>query len=241
MLDVSFQIPTVNDIELKLLLKLSKLKRLSSYAQCYQGEINLTTHKKLLHLEKNGYSEVIKGAAIQKWLITKTMSQGEFVFLDESTYLKSNGGDKSKHHTNKRIAMQGITGVNERTRLKSTIIDGGYYCAHSVNYIIMTTNEITYESLLGLLNSKLLNWYFKVFNTNSNVNSYEVSNLPIINDNQILSAQVERIFHLTKSDHYFQSSDNKTQVNKYEEQIDQMVYKLYGLTEEEIKIVESGS
>ena len=33
----------------------------------------------------------------------------------------------------------------------------------------------------------------------------------------------------------------RAKVNEYERQIDQMVYKLYGLTEEEIKIVEGGS
>jgi len=31
----------------------------------------------------------------------------------------------------------------------------------------------------------------------------------------------------------------KTKVHNYEKQINQMVYKLYGLTEEEIKIVEN--
>lgn len=32
--------------------------------------------------------------------------------------------------------------------------------------------------------------------------------------------------------------DNQARVKEYERQIDQMVYKLYGLTKEEIKIVE---
>ena len=33
----------------------------------------------------------------------------------------------------------------------------------------------------------------------------------------------------------------QAQVKEYEKQIDQMVYKLYGLTKEEIKIVEGGN
>ena len=35
-----------------------------------------------------------------------------------------------------------------------------------------------------------------------------------------------------------QSPKMEAQVKKYEKQIDQMVYQLYGLTEEEIRIVE---
>ena len=44
-------------------------------------------------------------------------------------------------------------------------------------------------------------------------------------------------FHLTFKD-YLQNPDKQAQVKEYERQIDRMVYELYGLTNEEIKIVE---
>ncbi|HHT9106827.1 MAG TPA: hypothetical protein ACFYD7_13300 [Candidatus Wujingus californicus] len=37
---------------------------------------------------------------------------------------------------------------------------------------------------------------------------------------------------------YLQSLDKQAKVREYEKQIDQLVYKLYGLTEDEIAIVE---
>jgi len=37
---------------------------------------------------------------------------------------------------------------------------------------------------------------------------------------------------------YLQNSTKQAQVKEYEKQIDQMVYDLYGLTKEEIKIIE---
>jgi len=49
---------------------------------------------------------------------------------------------------------------------------------------------------------------------------------------------VDRILSITKDDDYLQSPAKQVQVKNYEKQIDQMVYDLYGLTEEEIKIVE---
>ena len=62
-----------------------------------------------------------------------------------------------------------------------TITQNGEFCANSVNYIIPPKDDdydIYY--ILGILNSDLINWYFKKFSTNSNVNGYEVDNLPII-------------------------------------------------------------
>jgi hypothetical protein len=49
---------------------------------------------------------------------------------------------------------------------------------------------------------------------------------------------VDKILSFTNTDDYLQNSDKQVQVKEYEKQIDQMVYKLYDLTEEEIKIVE---
>ena len=50
--------------------------------------------------------------------------------------------------------------------------------------------------------------------------------------------KVKRILSITKDADYLQNPAKQTQVKQYERQIDRMVYELYGLTEEEIKIVE---
>jgi len=49
---------------------------------------------------------------------------------------------------------------------------------------------------------------------------------------------VDKILAITKDDDYLQNEDKQAKVKEYEHQIDQMVYKLYGLTGDEIKIVE---
>ena len=46
------------------------------------------------------------------------------------------------------------------------------------------------------------------------------------------------IFTITKDDDYLENSAKQAKVRDYEKQIDQLVYKLYALTSEEIKIVE---
>ena len=51
---------------------------------------------------------------------------------------------------------------------------------------------------------------------------------------------VDKILAITKSDDYLDNPSKRAEVKEYERQIDQMVYELYGLTEEEIRIVEGG-
>jgi len=48
---------------------------------------------------------------------------------------------------------------------------------------------------------------------------------------------INKIMSIAKDDDYQQNPVKQEQVKEYERQIDQMVYDLYGLTEEEIKIV----
>ena len=48
---------------------------------------------------------------------------------------------------------------------------------------------------------------------------------------------VDKILSITK-DEYLENPKKQAQVKEYDRQIDRMVYELYGLTEEEIRIVE---
>ena len=50
--------------------------------------------------------------------------------------------------------------------------------------------------------------------------------------------KMSKILSLTQSEDYLQNPQKQTKVKEYEREIDQLVYKLYGLTEEEIMIVE---
>jgi len=49
---------------------------------------------------------------------------------------------------------------------------------------------------------------------------------------------VDCILAISKDSDYLENPAKQTRVHDYEHQIDQMVYRLYDLTEEEIKIVE---
>jgi len=69
-----------------------------------------------------------------------------------------------------------------------------------------------------------------------------LKNIPLkeisVDDQKPFIDLVDKILAITKDDDYLENPAKQAKVHEYEYQIDQMVYKLYDLTEEEIKIVE---
>ena len=117
---------------------------------------------------------------------------------------------------------------------------------------IIISNEINHKFILGLLNSKLTDFYYQQINPErgevlAQVKKQHVEQLPIpknISDKQqteIINL-VEQLLQLN------QDKQNTTLPNQLEmienriehteDKINQLVYELYELTEDEIKIVE---
>ena len=71
---------------------------------------------------------------------------------------------------------------------------------------------------------------------------FALEKLPIMKlsekDQKPFIVLVDKILAITKSSDYSENSEKQAKVHDYEKQIDQLVYKLYALTPEEIKIVE---
>jgi len=107
-----------------------------------------------------------------------------------------------------------------------------------VTLFIMTGSNLRY--LLAILNSKVSEWYFNQISTSSGMGTnrwkkYKIEILPIkktSSENQkTLEKLVERILAAKRA-------NPQADTSKLEEEIDQMVYRLYRLTEDEVKIVE---
>ena len=221
----SLTIPLVNKTELDILLKMcNKSKRMKDFSKCFTGEIDISLDKKYIRLD-NSYHAMLRGAQIQRFYTTNDISQGDILYLDSDLYLSEVSSPRSRHHLNTRIVMQGITGVNEKYRLKMTLSKAGTFCANSVNYLIINEDI---EYFLGLCNSRLINWFFKKLSTNSNVNGYEVDNLPIIVAKE---GEKERLKDIVIS---LLNSDGKHS----EEEMNEIIYEIYDLTDSEKRVVE---
>ena len=104
----------------------------------------------------------------------------------------------------------------------------------------------TLRFLIAILNSRLTFWYLLKIGSGLGKEGFEfrkiyLEQLPIpkIPDQkqQPFISLVDKILSITNDDHYLENPKNQAQVKEYERQIDQMVYKLYGLTQEEIAII----
>ena len=126
-----------------------------------------------------------------------------------------------------------------------------YYGIDSVNIAILKDSFIEQKSFfLGVLNSKLINFIYRDISQEggrvlAQVKPQRIRALPIamtgIEKRKPIEEIVDHILYITKDEDYLQNSNKQAKVTTLEAEIDQLVYKLYGLTPEEIKIVDGGN
>lgn len=125
--------------------------------------------------------------------------------------------------------------------------EGEFFSSKDVYYITTKERGINLKYLLSLLNSSLIfHWlYHKGKRKGRSLELYykPLSEIPI---KRISTAEqkpfielVDSILAITKSEDYLENSTEQDKVKELEKQIDQMVYELYGLTKEEIEIIEN--
>ncbi|EGO9391236.1 hypothetical protein DSH94_13820, partial [Enterococcus faecalis] len=80
-----------------------------------------------------------------------------------------------------RIACPQISNMNARKRLYFSYVPSNVVLGNSCNFIYVQPNDegIDLYFLLGLLNSDLYDWYFRLYSSNNHINNYEIDNFPI--------------------------------------------------------------
>jgi hypothetical protein len=117
-------------------------------------------------------------------------------------------------------------------------------------YVLNTAYILTGKALkymLAVLNSSVLNVYFSFIaadvrgKTRRYIKQY-VEELPIPQISPKAQKPfitfVDQILSITKSEDYSDNPEKQSKVKKLEKEIDKLVYELYGLSEEEIEIIE---
>jgi len=133
-------------------------------------------------------------------------------------------------------------------QLVGTFDDSGAINRHSLSNLISRTNissQVLF-AVLGIFNSKLANWWFvKRYGLLMEVGGFKVAKIPLpVNwekEQDKLAALVEKILRLNKDKSICSEHDRflfKRQMNATDIEIDRLVYKMYGLTEDEIKFIE---
>jgi len=240
-----------------LLLKIESAPyRLSNSFTCENACATSDAYKlqSLLRELKNGsdedkYLKVINtgtiGRYVSKWGFQKmTYLKEKYLrpVVNKQNFLKQFENTYASKSIRSKIIIKGLTLLEACLDSDGSIIPG------KSTLIIRNDNMNELKFLLAIINSNLAFFYIKEkypsssYNEGINFTKEMINNLPTPNLSNTLKQPfidlVDKILEITKDDDYLQNKEKQAKVKEYERQIDQMVYKLYGLTDDEIKIVE---
>jgi hypothetical protein len=178
------------------------------------------------------------------------------VYFDES--IRAGGcWDKEMHFADEKIIVRQIGGYPI-----AAFDDKGYCCLNTVFMVKLRTTDLDLRYVLGIINSQFIRGYWRGRFSDQKVlfpkiKGAHLKQLPIrridfsnptekkMHDDLVVL--VERILELNKklapirSIYSNERDELKREIEKTDRAIDNLVYDLYGLTEEERKIVEGKS
>ena len=222
------KIATGNTAILKKVVDNTSIKPFLTFIQSMQqGDINLTTHSSQFSNELTPV-KLMRGRYVERYKIKYEMANEYIVAGFKPDKIQSN-------QENCFLISQEVTGTNDTRRLHFAVKDNKkkqVLWGHSVNKTLLK-NQSENHYFLALLNSKFMDWYFRITSSNNHVQGYEIEQLPIPKTPK----PAQRPF-IDLVDKILTAKQNNTNTTALETQIDQMVYQLYQLTADEIKIIE---
>lgn len=158
----------------------SKCVSLGSLVKFFQGEINETNEKAKGTINTIGKGSLIVRGAIVTLYALREASQGHDLYVEPNKFLKGKDKDsKAYHHQQRRIAYQGNAPQNNFRRVIAAPVSVNRFCAYTVNYCSKESSSISLDLVLALLNSKLVEWYFRLGSSNAHANEYQMKILPV--------------------------------------------------------------
>lgn len=152
-------------------------QRFGEVAASQQGEVNLTTHANLRSSSPIG-PEVLRGAHVDRYELKEQPKQGVPAYLHVQKFLRGKALDsRAFDHREHRIGYQRGAAIDNWRRIIACVIEPDRFCSDTVNYIVRP--KLGFFFVLGLLNSSLFEWRFRLTSTNNHVNAYEVDALPL--------------------------------------------------------------
>lgn len=215
-------------------IDLSKVKvvKLEAIAKFSLG-IKTSNDKRFISAEpflEDSY-KLIRGRSIQRY---NTPISEEWIWYRPDLFMEKVGAGPRQIEfflTSPKIIIQDIA-----TEICATIDNNKYLCNDTINLIYKLENGFSFNYILGLLNSKAVRfWHKKLFPEGLHIKIYQLKEIPIpvVNSRQqtAISDLVNGILSAKRA-----SSDADTIAQEHE--IDRIVYHLYGLTYDEVLIID---
>ena len=167
----------------------------SALGKVHQGEINLTVHREFITSTRTEHP-LIRGEHVRPlslihpspggerldWVIPEFLARGNEGKRSPKMGAKTSGPSgrgklRGKPWEASRIVVGRVVNMDTRRRLKAAAAPAGSFLGDMTNFIAGV--KVPADYLLGLLNSRLLNWRFKITSTNNYLSAAEIEALPI--------------------------------------------------------------
>ncbi|GAA9372846.1 class I SAM-dependent DNA methyltransferase [Helicobacter pylori] len=230
-----YEIPLIKSGEMEIVrkIKTDKILLRDLLEKSLQGNIN-TIHLKDIQDQKETNGRIYKGANCHRYFLDT-----QYLFAKDNQITQQ---IFEKNYYQNIIVTQNITGTSDAYRIHANLIE-----VKNQEMLFLDTCNLSYckerehaKFLVGLLNSRLLDWLFRKTSTNNHVNLYELETLPIPQITKSNQPTADKITDCAKAILEAKEKDPKANTQKLEKEIDALVYQLYNLTDEEIKIIEEG-
>lgn len=212
-------------------------------------------------LNKN-YRKILEGKDINRF---RTKWKGLWIHYDPSLKSRIKLKDLQTKQNNIDFALRDVRIFDTKKiiirqtadRIIATVDSDKYITRHSTHCILNDFHPIDLKFLLGLLNSKLMDFYYNALipekgKAFAEVKAINVKQLPIKNIDRNNRPEIEQhneiiklVDSLLKLNQEKMGAKLQTKINQLQSKIEycegrinEIVYQLYGLTEDEIKIVE---
>ncbi|GAA7420448.1 hypothetical protein ID0987_04480 [Helicobacter pylori] len=169
-----YEIPLIKSGEMKIVrkIKTDKVSLRDLLEKSLQGNIN-TIHLKDIQDQKETNGRIYKGANCHRYFLDT-----QYLFAKDNQITQQ---IFEKNYYQNIIVTQNITGTSDAYRIHASLIE-----VKNQEMLFLDTCNLLYckerehaKFLVGLLNSRLLDWLFRKTSTNNHVNLYELETLPI--------------------------------------------------------------
>jgi len=213
----------------EIMLKLDSCERLKDYQKTFVWGSSITgfaTHKAEDKDNDKKYSPMIQTKDIKRYYIDWKKE-----YIENGIY-----SDKLKElFKQRKIVIARVT-----KGIQATIDEKEYYIGKSS--ILIPKDSNLFEILLAIINSKLINYYYKMkFETTHMAGGYIRFDIPYLKLLPIKipdEKQAKKIKELVERMIELCDKKSEQQIKNVDYEIDEEIYKLYGITNEEKKIVE---
>ena len=214
--------------------KLKTLKSFKTHGLSFTtGKIQWDLYKSVLsNSPTSTATRLIWAENVQRYCYLEARKRADKIYINTQL-------ERCQPITHDTIIVQRTTAVEQPRRIIAHLFSPDSFghpiqAENSTSYLV-EIKDIHLKFVLGVLNSKFIDFIFRHLNSNTHVSAGELNALPFPDSEDSIR---ESIINFVDQILATKRADPNTDVSDLEKEIDQIVYLLYDLTPAEIKIVE---